>query len=281
MWLIGYIFPYILMFGLFTETLSNSGSDKEVYSITYKATFFVYGKEKQPHVEYMRLMTDGLLSSFQSYPEMELDTLRVSGKINQEARNKFFSFEKATIEIKGNSVNYYEDILENEYWYTETLNHQWKLVNETLVVKGYACKKATLNYGGRQWVAWYTLDVPLSVGPYKFKGLPGLIIKMHDSENLFDYELHTLGSKTARPIGKLYHLKPVEQRIKMSHAEFNAIKNRFHGLTLNEKLSMLNTGGLNGNKTKAVFIAANGDMDDTVGNRNTTLQPLTIEVDGK
>lgn len=34
--------------------------------------------------------------------------------------------------------------------------------------------------GGRDWVAWFTNDIPIQDGPYKFCGLPGLIIKIED-----------------------------------------------------------------------------------------------------
>ena len=57
----------------------------------------------------------------------------------------------------------------------------WKLGSETKQIKGYLCQKATSNYGGRNWTAWFTQEVPLHEGPYIFKGLPGLIIEIEDS----------------------------------------------------------------------------------------------------
>ena len=42
-------------------------------------------------------------------------------------------------------------------------------------------QKATTSYGGRDWIAWFTAEIPFQDGPYKFYGLPGLIVKMEDT----------------------------------------------------------------------------------------------------
>lgn len=54
---------------------------------------------------------------------------------------------------------------------------------------GYICNKATTRFGGREYTAWYTLDIPLQYGPYKFRGLPGLILKIEDADKMFIWEL--------------------------------------------------------------------------------------------
>ncbi len=52
--------------------------------------------------------------------------------------------------------------------------------NDERNILGYKCKKATTNFNKRQYVAWYTKDIPISEGPYRFKGLPGLILEVED-----------------------------------------------------------------------------------------------------
>jgi GLPGLI family protein len=42
--------------------------------------------------------------------------------------------------------------------------------------------KATTNYKGRVWEAWFSKEYPINDGPYKFTGLPGLIVSLKDSE---------------------------------------------------------------------------------------------------
>ncbi len=66
--------------------------------------------------------------------------------------------------------------------YTESLNqHNWQLSDEEKQVAGYTCKKATATFSGRSYVAWYTPEIPISDGPYKFTGLPGLILSLSDT----------------------------------------------------------------------------------------------------
>ena len=48
----------------------------------------------------------------------------------------------------------------------------WKIEDEVKKIGIYNCQKATLEIGGRKWTAWFTPDVPLNFGPYKFQGLP-------------------------------------------------------------------------------------------------------------
>jgi GLPGLI family protein len=59
---------------------------------------------------------------------------------------------------------------------------RWEIVSDSVqTILGYRCVKATADYRGRKWSAWYTEDIPLDEGPWKLKGLPGLILKAEDS----------------------------------------------------------------------------------------------------
>ena len=80
----------------------------------------------------------------------------------------------------------------------EDLNWTYSL-DETMVLYNYTCNKATTKYAGREYTAWYTLDVPISYGPYKFFGLPGLIIKIEESTGMYIWEMYSL-SVSATPI---------------------------------------------------------------------------------
>jgi len=50
-------------------------------------------------------------------------------------------------------------------------------------------RKAETKFRGRNYIAWYTSEISISDGPYKFKGLPGLIIKLYDSRKEINYTL--------------------------------------------------------------------------------------------
>ncbi len=57
---------------------------------------------------------------------------------------------------------------------------KWKIFPDKKNIGTYHVQKAISNFGGRTWEAWFTSEIPISDGPYKFRGLPGLIIAIRD-----------------------------------------------------------------------------------------------------
>lgn len=57
----------------------------------------------------------------------------------------------------------------------------WNLnSSDTKKIGKYLCNKAEGYFRGRNYIVWYTLDLPLSFGPWKLNGLPGLILEAYD-----------------------------------------------------------------------------------------------------
>ena len=68
-----------------------------------------------------------------------------------------------------------------DYCYVDSLHTQtWTMGDSTREVLGYTCQQATADFRGRRWTAWFTTDIPISDGPWKLGGLPGLILKAYD-----------------------------------------------------------------------------------------------------
>lgn len=65
----------------------------------------------------------------------------------------------------------------------------WKITGDTMSLHGFVCQQALLEWGGRNWEAWFAPDIPIFDGPYKFQGLPGLIVRMKDHQGYFVFEL--------------------------------------------------------------------------------------------
>jgi GLPGLI family protein len=63
----------------------------------------------------------------------------------------------------------------------------WELLNETKNINSFNCQKARGNFRGRTYTVWFTNDIPVSLGPWKLNGLPGLILEATDSLNQFQY----------------------------------------------------------------------------------------------
>jgi len=60
--------------------------------------------------------------------------------------------------------------------------------------------KDSLNYGGRRWEAWFAPDLPIPIGPYKFYGLPGLIVNIKDSSGTWAFMMKTIETEVQRSI---------------------------------------------------------------------------------
>lgn len=65
----------------------------------------------------------------------------------------------------------------------------WKILPEKQKIGSWEAQKATTEFGGRKWTAWFAEDLPFNDGPYKFKGLPGLIVKISDDTHSHSMEL--------------------------------------------------------------------------------------------
>ncbi len=53
----------------------------------------------------------------------------------------------------------------------------WQLQPERRRFGPYECRRATGEFRGRTYEAWYAVEIPVPSGPYKLGGLPGLILE--------------------------------------------------------------------------------------------------------
>ena len=72
-------------------------------------------------------------------------------------------------------------ISSQNYCYVDSLHTQtWTMGDSTREVLGYTCQQAMADFRGRRWTAWFATDIPVSDGPWKLGGLPGLILEAYD-----------------------------------------------------------------------------------------------------
>src|SRR5699024_5065845 len=106
----------------------------------------------------------------------------------------------------------------------DTLN--WELTEDTLRIGDAVCSGAKVSFGGREWKAWFNPEVPVTDGPYKFYGLPGLIYRVEDTTGSWRFSLVKLedldGSFTFN--GSDMNNGSVMKHIKTTKKEFNENK---------------------------------------------------------
>ncbi len=95
-------------------------------------------------------------------------------------------------------ITFIKPTLNGTFKYEENLDDfNWKLTQDTSTIGGYFTQKACCDFGGRKWTAWFSPEIPFKDGPYKFNGLPGLIVKIYDSREHYVFEL--IGIEIAEP----------------------------------------------------------------------------------
>ena len=83
-----------------------------------------------------------------------------------------------------------EELYPSIYQTDEPLQKQkWNLSEQEDSIFGYLCRAAEAKYRGKNWKAYYTEEVPASIGPWKLGGLPGMITKVEDEEGIHSFTL--------------------------------------------------------------------------------------------
>lgn len=96
-------------------------------------------------------------------------------------------------------------------------NISWELTDETKTISSFECQKAIGEFRGRTYTVWFTNDIPISVGPWKLNGLPGLILEASDSSNKFHFfadkiELNTNEKIDNSVFFKEKYISPIQDR---------------------------------------------------------------------
>lgn len=86
-------------------------------------------------------------------------------------------------------INLINQIWPDFYNQTDDRKIKWKILPNKEKIGKWDCQKATTYFGGRQWTAWFASSIPIQDGPYKFHGLPGLIIKVSNQNETLVFEL--------------------------------------------------------------------------------------------
>ncbi|MCW3167161.1 GLPGLI family protein [Chryseobacterium sp. 09-1422] len=86
-------------------------------------------------------------------------------------------------------IQFFNRIDMDEYKVSDGRKIDWKILPDQQKVGEFNAQKAVGNFAGRQWIAWFTTEIPIQDGPYKFNGLPGLIVKIEDRTNSHSFVL--------------------------------------------------------------------------------------------
>ena len=132
----------------------------------------------------------------------------------------------------------YVDKISNKYFgYEDEIKFDWKILSDKEKIGEYNTQKATTEYGGRKWTAWFSADMPFQDGPYRFYGLPGLIVKIEDSEKNYSWELK--GNKKVENYSEVTEADKMLAQFGMSSAVNIITKDKFDKAYANFKADPL------------------------------------------
>ncbi|WP_426277137.1 GLPGLI family protein [Chryseobacterium sp. S-02] len=133
--------------------------------------------------EYMVLSINSKKSEFYSSEKFKSDsTLLADSKkgILTMPPNKEFINDRVIKFPNSNTINYIKTF-DEKYFIDQEVKLNWKLLNDFKTIMNYKVQKAITEFGGRKWTVWFTTSIPFQDGPYKFFGLPGLILEVEDN----------------------------------------------------------------------------------------------------
>lgn len=94
---------------------------------------------------------------------------------------------KATKILFFSKYGYHTFLVSDSYY-----SRKWAITNESKEIAGHTCYKATLDFRGVIWTAWFAPDIPLPYGPWKLYGLPGLIMEASDDFNSYLWKVEKI-----------------------------------------------------------------------------------------
>ncbi|MES1197777.1 MAG: GLPGLI family protein, partial [Chitinophagaceae bacterium] len=118
-----------------------------------------------------------------------------------DGKTKYINLTDYPKMTKGSTQIVYKEMVKNEivvtdkvvtdkfFCYDSMELFSWQIAADTQTVEGYSCQKAVCHFRGRDYTAWFTYQIPISNGPLKFGGLPGLICKLYDNSKRFTFSL--------------------------------------------------------------------------------------------
>lgn len=177
------------------DLLPSKPCDRVKYRINYDMAFVTDTTKHpyEPQTEPMVLEVGEHSTKFYSYDKQRADSINRE-KMNRGEQN-LVSGEKITWVLhrdyprKGQYALLDGLGLDRYVCMVKADEPKWSLVpDSTAEIMGYPCRLAVAEYKGRAWSAWYTDDVPLSYGPWKLMGLPGLVLRAYDAERHYVFE---------------------------------------------------------------------------------------------
>lgn len=183
--------------------------DTSLITITYEVKIVVdTNKPNEIEEDLLVLQIGKRISKSYSQFIFQADSISTEAIKNGRATSPIFQGIVPPIEVyknypaSMNTVTYRTFANGPTFLYTEDkIKLAWKILPVTRKYLTYTCQKAITNFRGRSYEAWFTSEIPFSEGPFKFGGLPGLILQIQDTRGHYVY--NCVGIKKEKQINEI------------------------------------------------------------------------------
>ena len=198
-------------FVLFISTLKSQ--DSALIVIRYKLTYVIDTTQpKYPDIAYFSLLIGKHESKFTDFVDNNSNVVYTTA-ISRQDIYKNFSNSKLNTEIRMGQAVY--AVIEE----IPVIN--WLVGKEHKIIQGYNCQSATGFYRGRNYTAWFSSKIPFRNGPWKFGGLPGVILEIYDEKREIIWESQNISTQIDASV-KLIQLN--RNDINVTSEEFRKLK---------------------------------------------------------
>lgn len=130
-----------------------------------------------------------------------------TSQYDEKGAQVYRNFKTNQIIFRQSKVKPLDPYTVNDDW----INILWSIEPGKKDILGYTCQKATGDFRGRTYEAWFTTGIPLPYGPWKLFGLPGVILEATDK----DRTIHLI-AKAVNLTDSIseYIVKPEEKKTK-------------------------------------------------------------------
>lgn len=160
-------------------------------------------------------------SAFYKEREKELTEDEVNGEVNMFMRWKPET-DKVYTNLEENRNVTTKDFMGKMFLVQDSLkDYKWKVTGESKMIQEYMCIKATYtNDTSMNVEAWFTPQIPISIGPRNYGGLPGLILELTISP-IIDTSTTTLQERASKKDGKGGRGGMRQMKMMMNHMQSN------------------------------------------------------------
>lgn len=174
---------FFTLSALLVTALVQSQTHRFIYELQYKMDSTEAGYEK------VNMILDITPKQVKFYGK----DLAIRDSLNKKFGTNF-SYTDMTGQVVKRKINSFDNenfinIKNGYYTFKTTDKINWTIADEIKKVENYTLQKATTKFGGRSWTAWFCKDIPFNEGPFKLRGLPGLIFELSDAKKNFLYTL--------------------------------------------------------------------------------------------